>query len=104
MGIDPFVLEKNTMDQETKSIPTITLTEWPTMAIPKVELQNILTYLAYKTNKPVTFDRYKEDEGYSADSVSVRIAVNDNTRELDGQMPVHLCDKVYELSDQQVIV
>ena len=73
------------MDQETKSIPTITLTVWPTMAIPKVELQNILTYLAYKADKPVTFGCYVQDEGYSADSVSVRIAVNDNTSELDGQ-------------------
>ena len=92
------------MDQETKSIPTITLTEWPTMAIPKVELQNILTYLAYKANKPVTFGRYVQDEGYSVDSVSVRIAVNDNICELDQKSPVHLGDKEYELSDQQAIV
>ena len=92
------------MEQETKIIPAITLKEWPTMAIPKVELQNILTYLAYKTDKPVTFGRYVEDEGYSAESVSVRIAVNDNTHELDQKSPVHLGDKMYELSDQQMIV
>ena len=46
------------------------------MDIPKSEIQNILTYLAYKTNKPVTFRWYSEDEGYCQNSVSVRIATS----------------------------
>ncbi|GAI05082.1 unnamed protein product [marine sediment metagenome] len=48
---------------ELKTIPSITVHTWPTMAIPKCEIQNILTFLAYKLNKPVTFRCYTEDEG-----------------------------------------
>ena len=61
---------------ETKMIPSITIYTWLSMDIPKSEIQNILTYLAYKTNKPVTFRWYSEDEGYCQNSVSVRIATS----------------------------
>ncbi|MDO8303993.1 MAG: hypothetical protein Q7T18_12215 [Sedimentisphaerales bacterium] len=92
------------MEPEKQTIPTITIAGWPTMAIPELELRNILTYLAYKTGKPVTFAQYAEDEGYSKESVSVRVAVHDNDRELDERTPVHLGDKRYQLSEPQVIV
>ena len=35
---------------------------WSNMAIAKCEIQNILTFLAYKLDKPVTFRCYTEDE------------------------------------------
>ena len=52
----------------------------------------------------MTFGRYAADEGYSKDSVSVRIAVNDNVGTfIIPKTPVHIGDKRYQLSEQQVI-
>ena len=93
------------MEQEIKTIPPITVAGWPTMVMPQLELHNILTYLAYKVNKPVTFGRYAADEGYSKGSVSIRIAVNDNANEhIIPKTPVHIGAKRYQLSEQQVIL
>lgn len=89
---------------EQKTIPSITVHTWPTMAIPKMEIQNILTFLAYKANKPVTFRWYTEDEGYSENSISVRIAVSDALCKTSKTNPVKLGDKLYELSESQVTV
>ena len=63
--------------EQVKTLPPVTIYQWPKLAIPKTEIQNILTYLAYKTGKAVTFRWYTEDEGYSENSVSIRIAVAD---------------------------
>jgi hypothetical protein len=74
------------------------------MAIPKAKIQNILTFLAYKTNKPVTFRWYTEDEGYPENSISVRIVVADGlskTSEIDN---VRFGAKTYTLSGQQVTI
>ena len=89
---------------ETKTISTITVHTWPTMAIPKLEIQNILTFLAYKTSKPVTFRWFTEDEGYSENSISVRIAAADGLRKTSKADTVKLDGKAYVLSDNQVTV
>jgi len=89
---------------ETKTIPTITVHTWPNMAIPKIEIQNILTFLAYKAGKPVTFRLFTEDEGYSEASISVRVIVSDGIRKTSKTEPIKLANKVYELSESQVTV
>jgi len=89
---------------ESKTIASITTDTWPTMAIPRTEIQNILTFLAYRTNKPVTFRRYTEDEGYSESSVSVRVAIADGVRKTSKTDTLRLSDKVYVLSENQVTV
>jgi hypothetical protein len=74
------------------------------MAIPEMEIQNILTFLAYKTNKPVTFRWYTEDEGYSENSTSVRVAVSDGLCKTSKTDTVRLGEKHYALSESQVMV
>jgi hypothetical protein len=86
-----------------KTIPAITIEAWSTMAMPGDELRNILLYLAYKTGKPITFRWYSKDEGYSQDSVSVRIYVSDESSEKQTDMTVVvLGTKVHDLAEQQV--
>ena len=89
---------------ESKTIPSITMDTWPTMAIPRTEIQNILTFLAYRTNKPVTFRRYTEDEGYSENSVSVRVAIADGVRKTSKTDTIRLSGKLYVLAEDQVTV
>lgn len=89
---------------ESKTIPSITMGTWPTMAIPRTEIQNILTFLAYRTNKPVTFRRYTEDEGYSENSVSVRVAIADGVRKTSKTDTIRLDRKLYVLAENQVTV
>jgi len=89
---------------ETKTIPSITIHTWPNMAIPKAEIQNVLTFLAYKANRPVTFRWYSEDEGYSENSISVRIALADSVRKTSRTDAVRLGKKLCTLSESQVTV
>lgn len=89
---------------EQKTIPSITIHTWPTMAIPKSEIHNILTFLVYKTNKPVTLRCYSEDEGYSETSISVRMAVSDGVRKTSKTDTIRLGEKLYKLSDSQFSV
>jgi len=88
---------------ESKTIPSITVHTWPNMAIPEMEIQSILTFLAYKTNKPVTFRWYTEDEGYCENSISVRIATSaGNLWKASKTDTVRLAGKTYVLSEKQV--
>jgi len=89
------------MEQE-RMIPSITINPWPELAVPGTEIQNILTFLTYKTNKPVTFRQYTEDEGYSENSISVRIAVCDGFHKISKTDTVRLGEKAYVLSESQV--
>ena len=89
---------------ESKTVPPITIYPWPKLAVPRTEIQNILTFLAYRTNKPVTFRRYTEDEGYSENSISVRIAVTDGIRKISKTDTIRLGEKKYVLSDSQANV
>lgn len=89
---------------KSKTIPSITIHTWPSMAIPKMEIQNILTFLAYKTNKPVTFRWYTEDEGYCENSISVRITVADGLCKASKTDTVRLGETLYKLSESQVTV
>jgi len=90
--------------EQTKTIPPITIDSWSNLAIPRDEIQNIFTYLAYKTDKPVTFRRYTEDEGYSENSVSVRIAVANGVDNTCKTGPIRFGDRVYELTESQITV
>lgn len=87
---------------ESKTIPSVTIHPWPTMAVPKIEIQNILAFLAYKTNKPVTCRVFAEDEGYSENSISVRMAVADGLRKTSKTGTVRLGERRYVLSETQV--
>jgi len=90
--------------EQTKTIPPVMIDPWPALAMPVDEIQNMLTYLAYKINRPVTFRSYIEDEGYSENSVSVRIAITDGSRNTHNTTSVRLGDKVYELTESQITV
>ena len=89
---------------ESKTVPPITMNTWPKLAIPRAEIQNILTYLAYKTNKPITFRRYIEDEGYSENSISVRMAIADGVRKTSRTDTVRFGEDKYVLAEEQVTV
>ena len=90
---------------DSKMIPSITIHSWLSMAISRSEIQNILIYLAYKTNKPVTFRWYLQDEGYCQNSISVRIATSAGgiytTKRIDR---IKIGGKVYELVEKQVML
>ena len=90
--------------EQTKTIPLVTIDSWPNLAIPVDEIKNILTYLAYRTDKPVTFRWYSEYEGYSYNSISVRVAITDGVRNTGKTGSVKLGEKVYELTENQVTV
>jgi len=89
--------------QAEKAIPAITIESWSTMALPQDELRNTLLYLAYKVDKPVSFRWYSQDEGYSPDSVSVRVYVGDESSEkqFDTQTLV-IGVSIHTLDDKQV--
>ncbi len=91
------------MEQMT-TLPSIMIDPWPTLAVPVNEIKNILSYLAYKTNKQVTLRQYSDDEGYSQNSISVRVAVTDGGRNTGKTGYVKLGGKVYELTENQVTV
>jgi hypothetical protein len=91
------------MEQE-KTIPPITVYRWPSLVMPEAEIRNILTYLAYKTGKPVTFRWYSEDEGYSENSISVRVAVADGCRKAVPTEAIRIGDSKYTPSENQVSV
>jgi hypothetical protein len=82
-------------------IPQITIEQWPTMALPKEEIQAALQYLAFKARRPVTFRPYREGEGYSADSVSVRVGVSAGDAAPHMTNTVALEGKSYDLSLEQ---
>lgn len=90
--------------EQGKAVPAITIYPWPDLAVPKEEIQNVLTYLAYKTGKPVTFRWYTEDEGYSENSVSVRIVVNDGLHKTSRTNTVRFGQDKYVLAEDQVTV
>ena len=83
-------------------VPPISIEPWPTMAIDMDELRIILTYLAYKSKKQVSFGKYVSDEGYSKDSVCVRIAVNDGDRQFEEISDVCISGKFFQLDRSQV--
>jgi len=89
---------------ESKTVPPVTIYTWPKLAVPRTEIQYVLTFLAYKTNKPVTFRWYTEDEGYSENSISVRVAVTDGIRGTSKTDTVRLGEKAYVLSESQATV
>jgi hypothetical protein len=91
------------MEQE-RILPPITIYRWSSLAMPEAEIRNILTYLSYKTNRPVTFRWYSEDEGYSENSVSVRIAVADGLSKAARTGVIRIGDSKYTPSDNQVSV
>jgi len=90
--------------ERIKEAPPITLYAWPRLAVPQTEIRNILTFLSYKTNRPVTFRLFTEDEGYSESSISVRIAVSDSVQKTSKTDTVRFGEKVYVLSESQVTV
>jgi hypothetical protein len=83
-------------------VPPISIESWPAMAMDKNELRIILTFLAYKTKKPVTFKKYVPDEGYANDSVSVRIAIKDGQSVEEAVSHVKINGKSHKLADSQV--
>ncbi len=60
------------------AIPDIRIDTWPKLLLPREEIKATLQYLAHKTGKPVSFRWFTENEGYSDQSVSVRVFVNDD--------------------------
>jgi hypothetical protein len=91
------------MEQET-TIPPITIYRWPTLAVPDSEIRDSLTYLAYKVNKPVTFRQYSDDEGYSENSVSVRVAIADGCHRVTRTETLKVGEMKYSPSESQVSI
>jgi len=90
--------------EQIKEVPPITLYTWPRLAMPQTEICNILTFLAYKTNKPVTFRQYAEDEGYSKSNISIEIAVADGLRKTSRTNTVRFGEDKYVLAEEQVSI
>ncbi len=87
--------------EHEKIIPPVTIYRWQSLAMPENEIRNILTYLAYKTDKPVTFRWYSENEGYSENSVSVRVAVADGLCKVSRAEVIKIADSRYTPSENQ---
>ena len=82
-------------------IQSVTLEPWPTFELPKEEVKATLQFLAHKTQKPVSFRCYKEDEGYTPQAVSVRIVVNDGLVATHSLKQVKLNGQTLPLSSDQ---
>jgi len=89
---------------QTNAVPQVTVDTWPGLALPREEIECLLTYLAYKTQRPVTFRKYTPNEGYSKTSISIRIAVADGSDSSSPVGQIKLDGKVLELSEYQARV
>jgi len=83
-------------------MPEITIEQWPTMALPKEEIKATLQYLAFKARRPVTFRPYCEGEGYSGESVSVRVGVSAGDATPHMTSGVVMEGQSYELAPEQM--
>ena len=90
--------------EQTKELPPVTVYPWSDLAIPQTEIQQALTYLAYKTGKPVTFKQYEDDEGYCEHSISIRVAVADGIRKTSMIDRIRIGDRIFILASNQVTV
>ena len=82
-------------------IQTVSLEPWPTMQLPREEVKATLQYLAHKTKKPVSFRWYTEGEGYSPQSVSVRVLVHDGIQATYSVRQVKIADQTHPLAPEQ---
>jgi len=89
---------------ETRTVPAITIQSWPEMAIPVSEIEACLTYLAYKSGRPVVFCRYAKDQGYSDKIIRIQVASGDGSYPQRKIGQVSLAGNTHELSNRQVAV
>jgi len=89
---------------QTSAVPQVTIDSWPGLALPNEEIEHLLTFLAYKTQRPVTFRRYTPNEGYSKTTISIRVAVADGNESASQVSRVRLNGKIFELSEYHVRV
>jgi len=82
-------------------LPEIIVEPWKGQALPKEDILPSLQYLAYKTQKPVTFRWYTENEGYSDQSISVRVFVKDGLAATYNPEHVAIGGETHALSSEQ---
>ena len=82
-------------------IQPVTLESWPTMQVPREEVKATLQYVAHKAKKPVSFRWYTEGEGYSPQSVSVRVLVHDGIQATYSVRQVKIGDQTHPLAPEQ---
>ncbi len=82
-------------------LPEVTIEAWPQMVLPRQEIQQTLQYLAHKTQKPVTFRWYTENEGYSDQSVSVQVFVKDDLVATYNPQRVVINGQTHPISSEQ---
>jgi len=82
-------------------IQSVTLEPWPTLELPKDEVKATLQFLAHKTKKPVSLRRYTKEEGYSNQTVSVQVFVNDSVAATYSLNHVTLNGETLSLSSDQ---
>ena len=81
--------------------PNVIVEAWPNMILPQNEIKATLQYLAYKAKKAITFRWYTEDEGYSDQSVSVRVFVKDGLAATYNLEHVVINGQTHPLSSEQ---
>jgi len=83
------------------NLPEIMAESWQGLTLSKEDILPSLQYLAHKTQKPVTFRWYTEDEGYSDQSVSVRVFVKDGLAATYNPEHVVINGQTHPLSSEQ---
>ena len=66
------------MTNNEKGVPAVTVSTWPTCAIPETEIRASLMYLAHKTGKPVRFSRFPGQSRYSTRFVDVYVCTRES--------------------------
>jgi hypothetical protein len=89
------------VEDEKMNLPEIMVESWQGLTLIKEDILPSLQYLAHKTKKPVTFRWYTEDEGYSDQSVSVRVFVKDGLAATYNPEHVVINGQTHPLSSEQ---
>ena len=62
---------------ETTTVPEVIVDSWPEQRIPEGELRASLTYLAYKTRKPVRLRKYTPQQHFTDRMVMLSVCTRD---------------------------
>ena len=87
--------------EQTITVPPVSIEPWSKLVMSQDEIQNTLTYLAYKTGRHVIFRLYAEDEGYSENTISVQVTATNGVRNANQVREVMLGGKVFKLTKNQ---
>ena len=86
---------------ETLALPELIIDSWPEQRLPQRELRASLTYLAYKTGKPVHFRKYAAQQHFSDKLVMLYVCTQDSCPYPSDTPALKLNGAEYQLAPSQ---